>query len=76
MKEERKLIGKKIIKAEIIELYENIDRKYDDKPILKLTMEDGSIFEIKADYGGYTGDSEDEYPRFISVIKKEKELLK
>lgn len=83
MSEEDKLIGKTIIKAEILELYEHGYSKepiskgqYDDEPILRLTMSDGSIFEIEASYGGYSGNSLDEYPAFISVkdLAKESEL--
>lgn len=72
---ENKLIGKTITKAEIIKLYKTESSSYteeeivqwDDKPILRLTMSDGSIFEVVADYGGYTGNSHDEYPRVIYV---------
>jgi hypothetical protein len=67
------LIGKTIKKAEYQKIKKidedgNIyDAGYDDEPYLKLEMEDGNIFTIVADYGGYTGNSEDEYPRSIYV---------
>jgi len=59
------LIGKTIIKAEI----KKISEMFDDEPYLFLTMDNGEIFKITADYGGYTGNSEDEYKRFISIDK-------
>lgn len=73
----KELIGKKILNAEIIELYKDCfgnkhkEGEFDDRPILRLTMEDNSIFEVISDYGGYTGDSQDEYPRLINVRKVE-----
>ena len=60
------LIGKKIVSAKL----KKIDEKYDDIPILELIMEGGTVFEIIADYSHYTGESEDEYPRFIEVKRK------
>jgi hypothetical protein len=60
----KELIGKKIVKAEIKGI-----ESCDDKPYLFLTMDDGSIFKIIAEYGRYTGNSQDEYPRFIKIKK-------
>ena len=42
---------------------------YDDEPYLFLEMDNGEVFKIVADYGGYTGNSEDEYRRYIYVEK-------
>jgi hypothetical protein len=42
-------------------------QKYDDEPFLILYMSDGSIFRLEGNYGGYTGSSEDEYYRYISI---------
>lgn len=69
--DEKELIGKKIIKAEIRKLPKDDyrDDEYDDEPILFLEMEDGTKFKIVANFGGYTGKSEDEYPRYIFVEK-------
>ena len=73
------LIGKTIKKAEyqkIKKIYEDgtvYDPGYDDEPFLKLEMEDGSIFTIIADFGGFTGVSQSEYPRFISAKKGEQD---
>jgi hypothetical protein len=75
------LIGKTIIRAEIrklkkedSEFYESYEQEeiegWDDVPILELETSDGSIFIIEADYGGYTGGSYDEYPRFITIKQK------
>jgi len=54
------LIGKTIAKATRYKL-----TKFDDEPILKLEFTDGTHCCVLATYGGYTGDSEDEYPAFI-----------
>ena len=68
MIEEVKLINETIIKVEIIGLFDEDDNsEYDDKPILKLIMKSGKVFHIIADYGGYTGKSQDEYPRYIYI---------
>jgi len=56
------LIGKTIATAEVSGM-----PGYDDTPYLTLTFEDNTSITIVADYGGYTGNSEDEYPRYISV---------
>ena len=64
------LIGKTITKATVRGI-----AGYDDTPYLDLKFSDGTIATIIADYGGYTGDSEDEYQRFIDVtFKKELKL--
>ena len=41
---------------------------FDDKPIMKIIFTDGTTLCIKATYGGYTGESLDEYPTFINHI--------
>lgn len=56
------LVGKTITKAEIVGIND-----YDDEPYLYLTFSDGSEVLITATYGGYTGNSEDEYPAFIKI---------
>ncbi len=67
-KNEDKLIGKTIVKAVVKGLEPDEDKKvYDDKPILELTMKDGSVFNIISDYKKYTGRSKGEYPRVIKV---------
>lgn len=38
----------------------------DDVPFLDITFSDGSSVTIEASYGGYTGQSSDEYPALIS----------
>ena len=64
----QELIGKTIKSAKIKKLpKDDFGSEYDDKPILELEMTDGSTFEIISDYGGYTGNSQDEYPRFIRI---------
>lgn len=39
----------------------------DDKPFLRLQFTDGTEAYIRASYGGYTGNSDDEYPAFVTV---------
>ena len=68
MNDTKKLIGERIVKAKI----KNI-KNHDDTPYLFLTMESGIVFKIIANYGGYTGNSEDEYRRFIEVEKLNKQ---
>ena len=40
---------------------------YDDEPLFEIEFTDGTFVYIEATYGGYTGDSIDEYPAFITV---------
>ena len=54
------LIGKTITSAKVMK-----HKKYDDKGYLRLGFSDGSVELIVASYGGYTGDSADEYPTYI-----------
>lgn len=44
---------------------------YDDDGWLKLEFTDGTSCVIWAGYGGYTGESEDEYPTTIGVIESD-----
>jgi hypothetical protein len=62
------LKGKTIVSAFIKK--EEGKEEYDDTNILQLETADGSIFEVKGDYGGYTGNSQDEYPALISIVKR------
>ena len=59
---EQDLIGKTI---------ENVSHKklkgYDDEGYLEIKFTDGTIATVVAFYGGYTGESEDEYPTYIYV---------
>jgi hypothetical protein len=65
----KELIGKTIKSAEI----KKIKEEYDDTPYLDIEFTDGSKIRIIAEYGGYTGKSEDEYPRFINIKEIEDE---
>lgn len=56
------LIGKTIIGA----TQKRLDR-YDDEGYLELNFSDGTHAVIVASYGGYTGDSEEEYPTKIYI---------
>lgn len=56
----KSLIGKTIVNAEYVGMLD-----YDDKPWLYLTFSDGSEFLVESNYGGYTGNSADEYPCFL-----------
>ena len=70
IKQIKVLEGKTIVKAQL----RRINKKFNDVPFLDLIMSDGSVYTIVSDYGGYgNGEAEDEYPRFITVIKKVKQ---
>ena len=68
------LEGKTISKATQMKL-----KEYDDDGFLLLEFADKSKCLIEASYGGYTGDSENEYPTYISIAHdsriKELELI-
>lgn len=68
------LINKTIKNARI----KKISKEYDDRPFLVLDMADGSRFIIESKYGKWTGKSEDEYPRYITLreIKTKKDVEK
>lgn len=57
------LIGKTIVKATFKKL-----KEFDDSGFLELKFSDKTSILIVAGYGGYTGESEDEYPTLIAVI--------
>ena len=61
----RDLIGKTITAATVKKL-----AKHDDEGFLQLKFSDGTEAVIVASYGGYTGDSEDEYPTYIGITDK------
>lgn len=63
----KKLIGEKIKSARIVC---HLKRDCDGKNLLILTMESGKIFYIRGGYGGYTGNSCDEYYEYINVSNK------
>jgi len=63
----QELVGKTIASAEVKGM-----PSYDDVPYLVLKFTDGSVYTVIAEYGCYTGCSEDEYPRFIHVTKGER----
>lgn len=56
------LVGKTITASTVMKR-----ANFDDEGWLKLEFTDGTVCVIVSSYGGYTGDSEDEYPTFISV---------
>lgn len=56
------LVGETIVSARTARV-----PKCDDEPYLKIKTASGKTFSIEAQYGGYTGGSEDEYPKFISI---------
>ena len=49
--------------------------EYDDEGFLRIYFTDGTSCDIVAWYGGYSGDSEDEYPTDISVHECDSELI-
>lgn len=58
----KELIGKLITSAEKMR-----KENHDDEGWLKLSFSDGTCCVVVAGYGGYTGDSEDEYPTYLTV---------
>lgn len=67
MREEQKLVGEKIKSAKIVC---HLKKGCDGRNLLILEMESGKTFYIEATYGGYTGNSCDEYQEFIFVKTK------
>ncbi len=65
--DEKLLVGKTITSAEIRGI-----KGYDDEPYLDLEFNDGTKVTVEASYGGYTGESEDEYPCFIGINSSDK----
>ena len=66
---EKKLIGETIKKAKIV-CHKSVG--CDGKNLLILEMESGKTFYVEGGYGGYTGNSCDEYVEIISVSDKHK----
>ena len=64
------LVGKTIITTTLMKKAD-----YDDTGWLKLDFSDGTCCVIVSDYGGYTGDSRDEYPTFIRVSDDTRDLV-
>ena len=56
-----KLVGKTIKTVQ----YRGVEG-YDDEPYLDIEFTDGTKVTVYSTYGGYTGRSVDEYPRYIS----------
>lgn len=59
------LIGKKIV-----DVVPWNPQKYDDENVLQILFEDGTSVFFIGDYGGYTGESIDEYIAFINVLSE------
>lgn len=43
------------------------DDECDSANVLRLTLDDGSVVDVEGSYGGYTGNSCDEYIEFVSI---------
>jgi len=69
--DDEKLIGKTIIKIE-----RKGTKGCDDTPYIVLTFSDGSTAVFEGHYGGYTGESEDEYPRYITLHYSSEESVR
>ena len=67
----KKLHGKTIERAWIAK-----KEGCDDIPYLFLKMMDGSVYKIVSSYGSFTGESQSEYPCFISVHEERGEMKK
>lgn len=66
----RFLYGKTIVKGYIGGLPTDRYGPYDDKPYYYLELSTGDIVRFVSEYHGYTGGSEDEYPRMIKLERK------
>jgi hypothetical protein len=64
------LVGKTITSATLMKLED-----YDDTAWLKLEFSDGSECCVVASYGGYTGESEDEYPARVLLDEVRPDLV-
>ena len=62
-----KMEYKDIIGKTIISVTEMKKPQFDDEGWLRLEFADGTACAIVASYGGYTGNSEDEYPTLIGI---------
>lgn len=63
-----KLVGKTISRAEILGV-----KGYDDQPYMRLTFTDETSITLCASFGGYTGDSVNEYPCWISISEPDED---
>ena len=61
---EKELIGETIKSAKIVC---HLESGCDGENLLVLKMESGKTFYIEGGYGGYTGDSCDEYWEYVKV---------
>lgn len=61
---------KDIIGKTIASVTEMKKPQFDDEGWLRLEFTDGTACTIVSSYGGYTGNSEDEYPTFIGITDK------
>jgi hypothetical protein len=68
----QKLVGKKI-KTIAYRDANDEDCNYDDEPYLDIEFTDGTKVTAVATYGDYTGNSMDEYPRYIFVKQDDRE---
>jgi hypothetical protein len=64
----QEMMGKTIVRARRLKL-----KGCDDNGFLRLDFTDGSHAVIEGGYGGYTGDSEDEYKTCIGMCGDERE---
>jgi hypothetical protein len=61
------LVGKTIKAIAYRDIEDNDWGKHDDEPYLDIEFTDGTKVTVVATYGDYTGNSADEYPRYIFV---------
>lgn len=64
------LVGKTIKEAFLEKAVDSeTGKEYDDMPYLHIITNDDSYYLIIAWYGMYSGNSQDEYPVFITLFK-------
>ena len=63
-----RLVGKTVVSVRVDRRTTNWRGKVtDDEPFLDIVFSGGSKCTVEAQYGGYTGESEDEYPRYLTI---------
>ena len=60
-------INKELYGKTIKRIVTNYDENFDDEDSIIIEFTDNTKIEVKSSFGGYTGESKDEYPCFVLV---------
>jgi hypothetical protein len=63
---QRLLVGNTIVHAQVVPHTEGCD----SANVLRLTLDNGKVIDIEGSYGGYTGESCDEYVERLSIEER------